>query len=105
MLRRERHSPAVANIVFDAQRNEFHAARYQIGADDAIIAGPIRIADRHEEQRRREAGEIFIKADIGPWRFVAEPILHSDARVADMSPPRAWTSSPAFNSNRFTCAG
>ena len=71
----------VANIVCDAQRGEVFAARYQIGGDVPQALGGFELLPPLEEQRRRAAGEIFFKADMGPWRLGHELVLLADARV------------------------
>lgn len=71
----------VANIVCDAQRGEVFAARYQIGANAPQALGGFELLSLSEEERRRAAGEIFFKADLGPWRSGHEPVLFADARV------------------------
>lgn len=71
----------VANIVCDAQRGEAYAARYQMGADAPQALGGFELLSLGEEERRRAAGEIFFKADLGPWRSGHEPVMLADARV------------------------
>jgi tRNA threonylcarbamoyl adenosine modification protein YeaZ len=71
----------VANIVCDAQRGEVFAARYQIGGDVPQALGGFELLSPGEEERRRAAGEIFFKADMGPWRLGHELVLLADARV------------------------
>jgi tRNA threonylcarbamoyl adenosine modification protein YeaZ len=57
----------VANILFDAQRGELYATRYQFGEHDPRVLGGFVLLTTAEEKLRREAGEIFIKADTSPW--------------------------------------
>ena len=57
----------VANLLFDAQRGELYAVRYQIGAEEARVLGGFVLLTAAETQGRREAGEIFIKADLSAW--------------------------------------
>jgi tRNA threonylcarbamoyladenosine biosynthesis protein TsaB len=71
----------IANIVFDAQRDHVYAIQYQVGADEPQAIGGLKLLTADEEMRRRDAGEIFIKADTGPWRLGKEMVLLSDARV------------------------
>ena len=71
----------VANIVCDAQRGEVFAARYQLGANAPQALGGFELLSPGEEERRRAAGEIFFKADQGPWRLGHELVLTADARV------------------------
>ncbi|HTD66208.1 MAG TPA: tRNA (adenosine(37)-N6)-threonylcarbamoyltransferase complex dimerization subunit type 1 TsaB [Candidatus Limnocylindria bacterium] len=84
LLRRQTPFCGVANIVFDAQRNESYAIRYRIGLEEQPSLGPPGVLTAAEEARRREGGEIFVKADTGPWRLGEEPTLLSDARMAGM---------------------
>ena len=72
---------SVANIVCDAQRGEVFAARYQLGASASQALGGFELLSPDEEERRRAAGEIFFKADQGPWRLGHELVLLADARV------------------------
>ena len=71
----------LANIVFDAQRNQAYAIRYRIGMEDPIAFGDFDLLTHDEEMRRRGAGEIFVKADMGPWNLGKESVILSDARV------------------------
>jgi tRNA threonylcarbamoyl adenosine modification protein YeaZ len=71
----------VANIVCDAQRGEVFAARYQIGGEFPQALGGFALLTAGEEQHRRSAGEIFFKADMGPWRLGQDVVLLPDARV------------------------
>ena len=73
-------SSGVLNIVFDAQREQACAIRYQIGADPFALGG-FDLLTSDEEMRRRESGEIFIKADVGPWRLGDEIVIPSDAHM------------------------
>jgi tRNA threonylcarbamoyl adenosine modification protein YeaZ len=71
----------LANIVFDAQRDQAYAIRYRVGMQVPIAVGDFDLLTHDEEMRRREAGEIFVKADMGPWKVGEEVVILSDARV------------------------
>jgi len=71
----------IANIVFDAQREQVYAIQYQLGAHEPRAVGGFELLGPDEERRRCAAGEMFIKADMGPWRLGKELVLLSDARV------------------------
>ena len=71
----------VANIVCDAQRGEVFAVRYQIGSGAPLALGGFALLSPGEEERRRADGEIFFKADQGPWRLGHELVLTADARL------------------------
>lgn len=83
LVRFHRNIPftGIANVVFDAQRNEAYVIRYQIGEGAAHPLGGFELLMANEEQQRRERGEIFLKADLGPWKLGKEMVLFSDARV------------------------
>ncbi len=70
----------IANIVCDAQRTESYAIQFDLGANQPRAISQFRLLTLEEEARRRDAGERFIKADPGPWRFGEEPVLLADAR-------------------------
>ena len=69
------------HIVFDAQRGQACAVRYKIGRGDPLTIGGFDLLTPEEERRRRESGEVFVKADFGPWRHGNEMVILSDARV------------------------
>lgn len=69
------------NIVFDAQRNEAHAIRYFIELEQVRVLDSFRLLTPEVEAERREAGEIFVKGDRGPWGDANHATLFSDARV------------------------
>jgi tRNA threonylcarbamoyl adenosine modification protein YeaZ len=69
------------NIVFDAQRNEAFAARYVVRADELSAVDSIALLTPEIQARRREAGEIFLKADGGPWSQAGARTLFSEARM------------------------
>ena len=71
----------VANIVCDAQRGEMFAARYELGAGVPQALGGFELLSPGEEEQRRADGELFFKADQGPWRLDHELVLLADARV------------------------
>lgn len=71
----------VANIVFDAQRNEAYAIRYVLSFGAARALGGFELLTSQSETNRRDRGESFIKADRGPWRLGLEPVLFPDAGV------------------------
>lgn len=69
----------VANILFDAQRGELYAIRYQIGEHEPLVLGGFVLFTAEAEKLRRETGEIFIKADLSSGRS-ADMTLLADAR-------------------------
>ena len=69
------------NIVFDAQRNESYAVRYEINAEQVQRLGSFEVLTPNEEAIRRAAGESFLKGDTGPWGRDEFPVTFSDARV------------------------
>lgn len=69
----------VANLLFDAQRGESYAIRYQLSDHEPRRLGGFVLLTAVEEKLRREAGEIFIKADQSPWPGT-EMTLPSNAR-------------------------
>ena len=69
------------NLVFDAQRNEAYAIRYNINPREIRLLDYFQILDSQEEARRRADGEIFFKADAGPWGGPGERRLLSNARA------------------------
>jgi tRNA threonylcarbamoyladenosine biosynthesis protein TsaB len=71
----------IANIVFDAQRDHAYAIRYQVGANGSQALGGFELLTSDEERQRRDAGETFVKADMGPWRPGKEIVHLSDARA------------------------
>jgi tRNA threonylcarbamoyladenosine biosynthesis protein TsaB len=71
----------IANIVFDAQRDHVYAIQYHVGADEPQALGGFERLTADEEARRGDAGEIFIKADMGAWRLGKEMVLLSDACI------------------------
>ena len=72
---------SLVNIVCDAQRGEVFAARYELGAAGPQALGGFEWLSLEEEEQRRANGELFFKADQGPWRLGHEPVLLADARV------------------------
>lgn len=81
LLRRSTPFHGIVNIVFDAQRNQAYAIRYEIGVAEPQALGQFEILTRDDEIHRRDAGEIFVKADMGPWGLGKEIVMLSDARV------------------------
>jgi tRNA threonylcarbamoyl adenosine modification protein YeaZ len=69
------------SIVFDAQRNEAFAARYTVNAEEVNALETVSLLTPEIQRRRREDGEIFLKADGGPWSEAGARTLFSDARV------------------------
>lgn len=69
----------VVNLLFDAQRGELYAVRYQLGSHEPRVLGGFVLLTATEEKLRREAGEIFIKADQSSWPGT-EMILPPNAR-------------------------
>jgi tRNA threonylcarbamoyl adenosine modification protein YeaZ len=69
------------NIVFDAQRNEFYSIRYQIGPSEIRVLGDFHLLAEDQEKQRRQAGELFFKADAGSWDAGRSATLFSDARA------------------------
>jgi tRNA threonylcarbamoyl adenosine modification protein YeaZ len=69
------------NLVFDAQRNEVYASRYLVDGREARPLDSFQVLTSGEADRRRSAGEVFVRADSGPWGGPEIPVLLSDARV------------------------
>jgi tRNA threonylcarbamoyladenosine biosynthesis protein TsaB len=56
-----------ANVVIDAQRNEFYLAAYEISADGWREIEPLRILTRAEVESRVGAKEILIGPEVTRW--------------------------------------
>ena len=69
------------NLVFDAQRNEAYAIRYHISPKEIRVMDCFQVLASQEETRRRADGEIFFKADAGPWGGPGDRRLLSNARA------------------------
>ncbi len=55
------------SVVIDAQRNEFYAAAWDLGAGKRREVQPLRLAGREEVQRCAEAGEQVVGPEVTQW--------------------------------------
>jgi tRNA threonylcarbamoyladenosine biosynthesis protein TsaB len=67
-----------ANIVIDAQRDEFYLARYQISPGHIALLDPLRLASRSEIEQRAARGEKTVGPDLSEC-FPGVATLYPDA--------------------------
>jgi tRNA threonylcarbamoyl adenosine modification protein YeaZ len=79
----------VVNLVFDAQRDEVYSIRYDIDPNNTRLLGDFELLTLAQEVLRVDAGEIFIKADNGPWQAGKHQSLFADAREVGLLAARS----------------
>lgn len=55
------------SVVIDAQRNEFYAAAWDLGAGERREVQPLRLVSREDVQRRAAAGEQVVGPEVTQW--------------------------------------
>lgn len=73
------------NVVIDAQRGEFYAARYLIEDGTPRPDEALRLASAAEIQARSDAGEFLIGPGITKWFSVGRDLAPSAAVVAELA--------------------
>jgi len=73
------------NVIVDAQREEFHLARCELGASGWQMRDPWRLAGRPAVQARADAGEHVIGPDARRWIAAARSVNPEAVRVAELA--------------------
>ena len=68
-----------ANIIIDAQRNEFYLACYELQPEGCRVLEPLRLASFPEVAARAKAGERLLGPEVTRW-FESGQMLFPDAR-------------------------
>jgi tRNA threonylcarbamoyladenosine biosynthesis protein TsaB len=76
------------HIVIDAQRGEFYAASYEVGADGLNELVPLKLASLAELKAREAAGEQILGPEVRKWFPDSRIIFPRAATVARLAFPR-----------------
>ena len=78
----------IVNIVFDAQRNEAYATRYEVDSTRSVMIDSLALLTADQERERRGRGEIFVRADRGAWPGDAAVVLPDVRIIAELATTR-----------------
>lgn len=78
-----------ANVVIDAQRNEFYLARYELNSDTYREVEPLQIVSPAAVQERERSGELLIGPEVQRWFASGKVVFPSAAVLARLAANRA----------------
>ncbi len=74
-----------AQVIIDAQRQEFYRAAYELSPFGHREREPLRLATRAEVQERSGAGELLVGPDLGAWLPESRAVFPRAAIVARLA--------------------